>query len=180
MGTLTSLDGAGRSYKPQPLLGASRGILAAPGRGKEIAPCMGSCVRGGVAAADARGRQIGCFFPVEGLPPELGVVKFRADGSTEVHLERWVPCEVKGAAATHPHPPRCSGSAQELFIHKKDQTLRGASESEPQPLTRTLPNIQPRACTETSGNRDRAPGLAARTVAPRSPRKRRHRQSSSR
>lgn len=65
LGTLASLDGAGRSCKPQPQLGASGGILAAPGRGKEIAPCMGSCVRGGVSVAAARGRQVGRFFLVE-------------------------------------------------------------------------------------------------------------------
>jgi hypothetical protein len=53
LGTLASLNGAGRSCKPQLRQGASGGILGAPGRGKEIAPCMGSCVRGG------RGRR-GC------------------------------------------------------------------------------------------------------------------------
>lgn len=116
LGTLASLDGAGRSCKPQPQLGASGGILAAPGRGKEIAPCMGSCVRGGVSAADARGRQVGRLFPSGGgLPPEQGVVKFRADRSAEFHLERWVPSEVKGAAATRPHPPRCKWFSPRTF-----------------------------------------------------------------
>lgn len=65
LGTLATLNGAGRSCKPQLQQGASGGILGTPGRGKEIAPCMGSCVRGGVAAADARGRQVRRFLSVE-------------------------------------------------------------------------------------------------------------------
>lgn len=89
LGTLASPDGAGRSCKPQPQLGASGGILAVPGRGEEIAPCMGSCVRGGGATAEARGRQVGRLPPRRGgWPPRQGVVEFRADQPTAAHLER--------------------------------------------------------------------------------------------
>lgn len=98
-----------------------------------------------------------------------GVEKCGAEWEKSVRVERRSP-EVTRAAAQPPHPRR-SESARGLFIHKK-KTPRGASESEPKPPTRTLQNSQPRACSETSGNPDQAPGPAVRTAARRSPRRR--------
>lgn len=60
------------------------------------------------------------------LPPRKGrkrtvggVEQFGADCRKAARLERWSP-EVTGATAKRPrHPPNRSGSARELFIHKK-------------------------------------------------------------
>lgn len=84
------------------------------------------------------------FLSRGGWSPEQGVVKFRADRPTAARLERWVPEEVKDAAATRPLPPALQVVQPENFSFiKKDKTPRGASESEPQPPTRTPPSISP-------------------------------------
>lgn len=84
------------------------------------------------------------FLSRGGWSPEQGVVKFPADRPTAAGLERWEPRRgEKRRGDTPPTPRAASGSARELFIHKKDKAPRGASESEPQPPTRTPPSISP-------------------------------------
>lgn len=93
----------------------------------------------------AGGRQAGRPLPAEaaGLPQRRGrdVPRRRAGGGSP---ERCVPGEARGASAARPTPRGASGSARELFIHKKKDKTPRASESEPQRPTRTPPSIQPR------------------------------------
>lgn len=71
------------------------------------------------------------FLSRGGWSPEQGVVKFRADRPTAARLERWEPRRgEKRRGDTPPTPRAASGSARELFIHKKDKTPREARVSQ--------------------------------------------------
>lgn len=93
---------------------------------------MGSCVRGGGATAEARGRQAGRFPQQRRLVTRAGgrEVPCGADRPTADRLERWVPGEVKDAAETRPLPPALQVVQPENFSFIKKTRLREARVSQ--------------------------------------------------
>lgn len=105
---------------------------------------MGSCVRGGGATAEARGRQVGRFPQQRRLVTRVGGREVPCGPAHSGSFGEVGPRRGERRRGDTPPTPRAaSGSARELFIHKKDKTPRGSSESEPQPPTRTPPSISP-------------------------------------
>lgn len=105
---------------------------------------MGSCVRGGGATSEARGRQPGRFPQQRRLVTRAGGREVLCGPAHSGSFGEVGPRRGERSRGDTPPTPRAaSGSARELFIHKKDKTPRGASESEPQPPTRTPPRISP-------------------------------------